>query len=103
MESNYEDLYSDEMSREHIYDLVNNAETIEELVAVMDAIGKQYGGKIPGKTVDFDVNRQINNAKLVYNTSLEDEWLSEIVDIVTRSFGLRQQLIYITYYTILNK
>ena len=64
MESNYEDLYSDEMSREHIYDLVNNSETIEELVLVMAAIGKKYGGKIPGKTRDFDVEKQINNAKL---------------------------------------
>lgn len=103
MESNYEDLYKDEMSREHIYDLVNNAETIEELVLVMTAIGKKYGGKIPGKTKDFDVNRQINNARLFYNTSLEDEWFSEISNTVTRSFGLRQQLMYITYYTILNK
>ena len=103
MESNYEDLYTDEMSREHIYDLVNNAETIEELVLVMATIGKKYGGKIPGKTKDFDVNKQISNAKLVYNISLEDEWLSEEANIVTRSFGLRQQLIYITYYTILNK
>lgn len=100
MESNYEDLYSDEMSREHIYDLVNNAETIEELVLVMVAIGKKYGGKIPGKTRDFDVNEQINNARLVYNISLEDEWLSEEANIVTRSFGLRQQLMYIIYYTI---
>ena len=100
MESNYEDLYSDEMSREHIYDLVNNSETIEELVLVMAAIGKKYGGKIPGKTKDFDVNRQINNARLVYNISLEDEWLSEEANIVTRSFGLRQQLMYIIYYTI---
>lgn len=103
MESNYEDLYTDEMSREHIYDLVNNAETIEELVLVMTAIGKKYGGKIPGKTKDFDVNRQISNAKLFYNTSLEDEWLTEDANTVTRSFGLRQQLMYITYYTILNK
>ena len=100
MESNYEDLYSDEMSREHIYDLVNNAETIEELVLVMAAIGKKYGGKIPGKTRDFDVEKQINNARLVYNISLEDEWLSEEANIVTRSFGLRQQLMYIIYYTI---
>lgn len=100
MESNYEDLYTDEMSREHIYDLVNNAETIEELVLVMAAIGKKYGGKIPGKTKDFDVNKQISNAKLVYNISLEDEWLSEEANIVTRSFGLRQQLMYIIYYTI---
>lgn len=100
MESNYEDLYSDEMSREHIYDLVNNSETIEELVLVMAAIGKKYGGKIPGKTKDFDVNKQISNAKLVYNISLEDEWLSEEANIVTRSFGLRQQLMYIIYYTI---
>ena len=100
MESNYEDLYSDEMSREHIYDLVNNAETIEELVLVMTAIGKKYGGKIPGKTKDFDVEKQISNAKLVYNISLEDEWLSEEANIVTRSFGLRQQLMYIIYYTI---
>ena len=100
MESNYEDLYSDEMSREYIYDLVNNSETIEELVLVMAAIGKKYGGKIPGKTKDFDVNKQISNAKLVYNISLEDEWLSEEANIVTRSFGLRQQLMYIIYYTI---
>ena len=100
MESNYEDLYTDEMSREHIYDLVNNSETIEELVLVMAAIGKKYGGKIPGKTKDFDVNKQISNAKLVYNISLEDEWLSEEANIVTRSFGLRQQLMYIIYYTI---
>ena len=100
MESNYEDLYSDEMSREHIYDLVNNSETIEELVLVMAAIGKKYGGKIPGKIKDFDVNEQISNAKLVYNISLEDEWLSEEASIVTRSFGLRQQLMYIIYYTI---
>ena len=103
MESNYEDLYSDEMSREHIYDLVNNSETIEELILVMAAIGKKYGGKIPGKTRDFDVEKQINNAKLFYNLSLEDEYLAEDANIVTRSFGLRQQLIYITYYTILNK
>ena len=103
MESNYEDLYTDEMSREHIYDLVNNSETIEELVLVMAAIGKKYGGKIPGKTRDFDVEKQINNAKLFYNLSLEDEYLAEGANIVTRSFGLRQQLIYITYYTILNK
>lgn len=103
MESNYEDLYSDEMSREHIYDLVNNSETIEELVAVMAAIGKKYGGKIPGKTRDFDAEKQIDNAKLFYNLSLEDEYIAEYANIVTRSFGLRQQLIYITYYTILNK
>ena len=103
MESNYEDLYSDEMSREHIYDLVNNSETIEELVLVMAAIGKKYGGKIPGKTRDFDAEKQINNAKLFYNLSLEDEYIAEDANIVTRSFDLRQQLIYITYYTILNK
>ena len=103
MESNYEDLYSDEMSREHIYDLVNNSETIEELILVMAAIGKKYGGKIPGKTRDFDVEKQINNAKLFYNLSLEDEYIAEDANIVTRALGLRQQLIYITYYTILNK
>ena len=103
MESNYEDLYTDEMSREHIYDLVNNSETIEELVAVMAAIGKKYGGKIPGRTKDFDVEKQISNAKLFYKISLENEYIVEDANIVTRSFGLKQQLIYITYYTILNK
>ena len=103
MESNYEDLYTDEMSREHIYDLVNNSETIEELVLVMAAIGKKYGGKIPGRTKDFDVEKQISNAKLFYKISLENEYIVEDANIVTRSFGLKQQLIYITYYTILNK
>lgn len=80
------------------YEMVNSCETIEELVSAIEEIGYQYDGLIPGRSRFFKSIDQIRNAKLFYSNP--DMYNA---NIVTRSFGLRQQLIYITYYTILNK
>ena len=80
------------------YEMVNSCETIEELVSAIEEISYQYDGLIPGRSRFFKSIDQIRNAKLFYSNP--DMYNA---NTVTRSFGLRQQLIYITYYTILNK
>ena len=73
------------------YEMVNSCETIEELVSVIEEIGYQYDGLIPGRSRFFKSIDQIRNAKLFYSNP--DMYNA---NIVTKSFGLRQQLIYIT-------
>lgn len=80
------------MERIEIYDRVNKAETIEELVQIIKEIGDQNNGRIQGRSKSFDAYRMAEMCQLAYEGQ-------STYNTVTREFGLRQQLLYLTYYS----
>lgn len=77
------------MTREEIYDKVNRCETFDELADVILAISED--GRIQGRTRDFDA---LKMAKVCRNFKDYD-----FPNLLTREFGIRQQALYISYYT----
>jgi len=75
------------------YEAVNKCETIEEFEKVLLSFADE-SGRIQGRTRTFDANKMAENARIYYNDDMDE--LSP--NIVTREFGLRQQLMYIKYY-----
>jgi len=68
---------------------VNKCETFEDLRKVLLELTDE-SGQIQGRTRKFDAQKMIDNAKLYYN---HPDDLNP--NIVTREFGLRQQLMYL--------
>ena len=72
------------------YELVNSSQTAEELAQAVLHIGTYYG-YIPGRSRAFDTETQCIN---VYKV-IEKEYP---YNMLVRSFGIRQQAMYIKYY-----
>lgn len=77
------------MTREEIYDKVNRCETFDELADVILAISED--GRIQGRTRDFDA---IKMSEVCRN------FRDHYPNLLTREFGIRQQALYISYYTV---
>lgn len=78
-----------DLTREQKYDAVNKCETLNELAAVIRSFADE-DGKIQGRTRKFNANEMAYAAKHFYKYS---------PNVLTREFGIRQQAIYIVYYT----
>jgi len=78
-----------ELERLHHYDAVNACETLDELANVIGSIADE-DGKIQGNTRKFDARIMAHNVK--------SPLLINNMNLLTRSYGIRQQAIYILYY-----
>lgn len=72
------------------YERVNKCETLEELQqCILDFADEN--GEIQGRSRKFNANSMKINAEGFYNGHLSP-------NVITREWGLRQQLMYIKYY-----
>lgn len=76
------------MTREQIYDKVNQCETLDELAFVIKGLADSEG-MIQGRENKFNAVRMANYC--VNYSSYPKNYL-------TREFGIRQQAMYILYY-----
>ena len=73
------------------YEKVNQAETIEALEeAILSFAGED--GQIKGRSRSFDAKKMAQGARMFYETDVVPP------NVVTREYGLRQQLIYLKLY-----
>jgi len=72
-----------------IYERVNKAESLEELATVIENLADDYG-KIQGRTRHFDAKKMANICRN-YNLRIHNA--------LTREYGIRQQAMYILFYT----
>jgi hypothetical protein len=77
------------MSREQIYDLVNDSESLVELADVITSLADSEG-MIQGRTKKFLASKMAD-ACLHYKNRPKNN--------LTREFGIRQQALYILFYT----
>lgn len=73
------------------YNLVNSCETVEELTNAVLALTDE-DGMIQGRIRAFDGRRMAENVNLVVTYGVQ-------ANVLTREFGIRQQALYIAYYT----
>lgn len=76
------------MTREEKYDMVNSAETLDELANAIEEISED--GVIHGRNHTFSVEDMIWACKN-YNLAIHNS--------LTREFGIRQQAMYILHYS----
>lgn len=69
--------------------LVNKAETVEELQEALIAIAEN--GKIQGRQREWDAEQQAKFVRDIYNGFRP-------FNNLTRSYGIRQQVMYLMYY-----
>lgn len=78
------------MTREEKYDAVNQCETLQQLADVIRSFADE-GGMIQGRTRKFNAEEMAaaceNYVRIPHKNSL------------TREFGIRQQAMYILYYS----
>lgn len=79
-------------TREQLYDLVNNSETFDDLVEAVTKVAETYNGKVPGSHKDFDLDKQLRSIQIIRSSDITD------FRILTRSFGIRQQSMYLKHY-----
>lgn len=72
------------------YELVNSCETGQELKDAMLKISDSDNGVIRGRVRDFDGNRMAGYVHLVINEGAP-------ANLLTRTYGIRQQAIYVAY------
>ena len=77
------------MTREEKYDAVNKAETLDELADVIESFADE-DGMIQGRTRKFRASMMAHACK-VYGVIKPNT--------LTREFGIRQQALYILFYT----
>lgn len=75
------------------YEAVNKCETVDELADVMLSVIATKDGTIIGKSREFDADRMVNNLKDYVSGTIDNP------NILTRRWGIRQQAMYIKYYT----
>lgn len=73
------------------YQKVNACETIESLEEAILSFA-DADGQIKGRSRTFDAVKMAEGARLYYDSAIV------IPNVVTREFGLRQQLIYLKIY-----
>jgi hypothetical protein len=77
------------MDRLEVYDKVNQCETLEQLAEIIESLASE-DGFIQGRTRGF------NAEKMVWACLNYDKMNK---NVLTREFGIRQQAMYILYYT----
>lgn len=77
------------MERIEIYDKVNACETLVELSKVILELSDE-DGNIQGRTKKFNAERMADHCR---NFSMFEP------NVLTREFGIRQQAMYIAYYS----
>lgn len=77
--------------RLEIYDRVNSAETLNQLAEVIRSLADEQG-LIQGRTRKFPAEQMARACEL-YSTGIVS------YNTLTREFGIRQQAMYIDYYT----
>lgn len=82
------------LTEEQKYSIINNCETVEDLENAI--IGISDHGTIEGKSRSFDAIKMSSYVKAVVNGEL-------IPNVLTRSYGIRQQALYIKYYLTLSE
>ena len=73
------------------YEKVNSCETVEELKQAILELGGDIG-VILGRENCFDAKRMSDKCGLVFQGKLEP-------NILTRNYGIRQQMFYLMYYS----
>ena len=76
------------------YQAVNKIEDFDDFERVLLSFASE-DGQIQGRTRVFDAKKMVAQARDYYNNQQQ---FGENPNIVTREFGLRQQLMYIKYY-----
>ena len=74
------------------YEAVNKCETFEEFEKVLLSFADE-SGRIQGNSKTFDANKMVEGALDFYNDRMYGS-----PNLVTRQWGLRQQLMYLKYY-----
>lgn len=82
------------MEELEIYEMINGCETINRLMEVIKAISEDCGGYIKGRKRLFDGHHMALMAEMFYN----DDSDTFPASTLTRSWGIRQQAIYLKYY-----
>jgi hypothetical protein len=77
------------MERIEIYDKVNACSTLEELSKVILELADE-DGNIQGRTKKFNAERMADHCR---NFSMFEP------NVLTREFGIRQQAMYLAYYS----
>ncbi len=77
------------------FEAVNKCKDFEEFKKVLLSFADETG-IIQGRTRGFDAEKMARNAEFFYNNPT-NQW-SNPPNVVTREFGLRQQLMYLKYY-----
>lgn len=80
------------MTREEIYDRVNQCETLKELSSVIKDLADK-NGDIQGRTKKFNANQM---AKMCLD--FKKHFYDLNANVLTREYGIRQQAMYIAYY-----
>jgi hypothetical protein len=73
------------------FQLVNACETCEALEQAIILIGEDNNGQVMGRTRPFDAARSAQMVKPIVHENLLPNYL-------TRSFGIRQQALYLRFY-----
>jgi hypothetical protein len=79
------------MNELEIFKKVSAAGTKEELTEIITSIADSNDGRINGLSRDFDAKKMASYVDLVFEGTLP-------VNVITRNFGLRQQLMMIMFY-----
>jgi hypothetical protein len=77
------------------YEAVNKCETVDELADVMLNVIANDMGEIVGRSRPFSVNKMIKYLHIF----VEDDDDRVSPSVLTRMYGIRQQAMYIKYYT----
>lgn len=80
----------DEFDRLEAYERVNQCETFEELAGVIRSLADEEG-MIQGRTIKMDAERMARSCEN-FNSDTPP-------NVLTREFGIRQQAMYINYYS----
>jgi hypothetical protein len=73
------------------YQMVNQCETQEDIINCISAFADE-NGEIQGRIRNFNAAKMCGMTKLYFNNQIEP-------NVLTREYGLRQQAMYIKYYT----
>jgi hypothetical protein len=76
------------------YEAVNKTETVEELQNVILSLADEQG-MVMGRTRPFHAAQQAKNLEIVME--------GYPANLLTRSYGIRQQALYIAYYKSIDK
>ncbi len=77
------------MDRLEKYEKVNQCETLEQLAKVIESFSDD-NGMIQGRTQKFNAKRMADSCRVYYSMPK---------NCLTREFGIRQQALYIEYYS----
>jgi len=81
------------MTREQKYDLINSQESLKGLAAAIRSFADE-NGVIQGRNRGFDAEKMA-----LLCEQYAERYATGYANVLTREFGIRQQAMYILYYT----